>query len=387
MKKILSVSILAMLAVAPLAANAAAGDQTATEITAKVLDSTAKVATTSYVQGAYNAIATQHNKIVDDITVSGVTGEGNHIGNDKSVAENLKTLNQAIKTIESTSVGAKVGGDYIQANNTVAQDLKALDTAIGTVNTGNYIVQSVASAGNDTTQDMGQNVQALDTAIGSMANFGSQNYATSTSSVAANLTLLDSRAKTNADAIALINDDDETEGSIAYAVKAETDRATGVEGSLSNLTSTEGSVLAPSAARTNLVSAINAVAAKVDTSATNATVNNGTYIGSNHDAGTVSAALSALDTQVAKNANNLGATGENGGLDLTTAATDVEGAINELDGDIGDKANLTVSSANRTNLVAAVNEVNSKVLTVYTDWEDGTGTAEVEFNLPTQIGG
>ena len=101
MKKLLGISVMAMLAVSPMMANAAKtiGDLP----TASADTNTNLVATTSYVKGAYNAVKTEHNKVVADMTVA--SGTYDHINAGNSVAENLVSLNTGV-TQNDTKIGA-----------------------------------------------------------------------------------------------------------------------------------------------------------------------------------------------------------------------------------------------------------------------------------------
>lgn len=143
MKKILGVSFAAMLAVSPMMANAAVdASGTAGTITAAVAAENnadlTTVATTNYVKGAYNAIATEHNKVVNDMTVE--NGTYNYIGAGADVAENLKALDTAVKTLEGTASGAYVTKTSAAATSTnhyakgdgehVGANLDALDAQV-----------------------------------------------------------------------------------------------------------------------------------------------------------------------------------------------------------------------------------------------------------------
>ena len=107
MKKLLGVSIAAMLAVSPMLANAAVsslatnGNDKATLDAVSNESATTNVATTSYVKGAYNAIAAEHNKVVTAV---------NKIATDINVA-----------------AGNQVQGGAVLSTNSVAQNLVALD--------------------------------------------------------------------------------------------------------------------------------------------------------------------------------------------------------------------------------------------------------------------
>lgn len=88
MKKLLGVSIVAMLAVAPGMADAAVGKMNAPDAV-----SNTNIATTSYVKGAYKVTADKIDAVIDDIT----TTDGTYSKAANSVGVNLKTLDSQIK--------------------------------------------------------------------------------------------------------------------------------------------------------------------------------------------------------------------------------------------------------------------------------------------------
>lgn len=191
MKKLLGVSIAAMLAVS--GANATP-TQTAAQIdSAKATapaQATTQIATTSYVKGAYADIATEHNKVVADITVSGVTGDVNYITNGNSVADNLKQLNEQVVSLTGAAGGTVQDGNFVDDANTMAQNVNALDTEIGAnVTDGSYVKDENKINGN---------LQALDSAVGAavagnvIADSLNQDGTLKTT-VAANLGLIDTK--------------------------------------------------------------------------------------------------------------------------------------------------------------------------------------------------
>lgn len=100
MKKLLGISIVAMLAVTPMMANAAQTNATALAETSGT--ETNAIATTSYVKGAYNAVRTAHNAILGEITVTGT--DHTHITEGNTVAENLVELDSAVAA-NDTKIG------------------------------------------------------------------------------------------------------------------------------------------------------------------------------------------------------------------------------------------------------------------------------------------
>ena len=144
MKKILGISIAAMLAVTPMMANAT---QTAGNLAATTGSETNAIATTSYVKGAYNAVKTAHDAVVADITVSGTH---DHVTAGNSVAENLVELDTAVKanddkigTISSLTGSAafdqdEAHADVVQAINTTKAQANATDEVIGSMNLSGF---------------------------------------------------------------------------------------------------------------------------------------------------------------------------------------------------------------------------------------------------------
>lgn len=161
MKKLLGISLVAALAVAPSLANAAITANSVTLINnGNTPTANTNVATTSYVQGAYNALGKEVNAIITDTTVTGESH--NYIANDKNVAENLVALDTQVKTIADQS------GDYVTHTE-------------GTVTVGEnqsltYLTGSTAGT------NVGSNLGKLDIAIKANAD----NIATNTTNIATN---------------------------------------------------------------------------------------------------------------------------------------------------------------------------------------------------------
>ncbi len=238
MKKLLGVSIAAMLAVSPMLASAAV-TATSSQIAAANTDVTSSnnVATTSYVKGAYKAMATEVNKVqtdvanvISDINVAEANEvTGGVVTHSNSVAQNLVALDNAVKNAASTAsttyqlqqdsnvvAGANETLHHLTAGTGVATNLKALDaqvyaneTAIGT-NTSNIsglttrmgtaegnistLTTAVGDANSGLTKGVADNtsaisglgsrlttaegdIDALETAVGNI-NTASANYAT-----------------------------------------------------------------------------------------------------------------------------------------------------------------------------------------------------------------
>ena len=125
MKKLLGISIVAMLAVSPMMANAAQEAAPLSPSTAVNGDATA-IATAAYVKGAYDAAADAINDIVTDIDVttdgSAMNGQNKMLQATASVAENLANVD--------TKIGAftnEASGGIIANENSVSSNLKALE--------------------------------------------------------------------------------------------------------------------------------------------------------------------------------------------------------------------------------------------------------------------
>ncbi len=122
MKKLLGVSIAAMLAVSPMMANATSAS--AGEIGSVTATANTDIATTSYVAGAYNAIATEHNKVVADIAVA----DGNYTDDANSIGTNVKALDTAIGIQAADGQNIKAS-----ATKNIAENVAILDTGMGKV--------------------------------------------------------------------------------------------------------------------------------------------------------------------------------------------------------------------------------------------------------------
>lgn len=94
MNKLLGFSVAAMLTVCPMMAMANRPvDSLSSLPEARNLNS---LATTNYVRGAYSVLRGDIDKVVEDITVSGLTEPRNIVAPENSVGENLKLLNNAV---------------------------------------------------------------------------------------------------------------------------------------------------------------------------------------------------------------------------------------------------------------------------------------------------
>ena len=171
MKKILSVSILAMLAVAPLTANASNAYPTVTigeTDQAEVGNDLKKVATTGYVKGAYNA-----------------------------AIQNLNTERVRVDNI-NTAIGAKTNGThnilYQESDDTIYGNLEKLETAIGNAGTdssvtgdNHHYIGNALPANTDNT--VANNLVALDNQVyANTTDIGTKSDLGTTASTNTNLT-------------------------------------------------------------------------------------------------------------------------------------------------------------------------------------------------------
>jgi len=263
MKKILGVSFAAMLAVSPMLANAKV-TATSAPIAAANTDVTAStnVATTSYVKGAYKAMATEVNKVQADvanvISDINVTTEqeitGGVVKNANSVAGNLVALDTKVgtkqdqlkndagvpanisSTVKTTVAAAGATSDTALVTESAVRS--AVD-AVSTNMSSNYQLKTdseVTSAARDAAgltsadlnegQGVGANlIKVASTAkankdeIGTYDASGSHTYVTDANSVHQNLQALDAQVTTNTGALTTLNSADTVAGSVANTVK------------------------------------------------------------------------------------------------------------------------------------------------------------------------
>lgn len=341
MKKVIGISIVAMFAAVPMMANAAKTATLATlQGTDGVITANKKMATTSYVQGAYNAIATEHNKVVNDITLTGERVTGDHISNTASVAENLESLNSAIKSLSVSS-----SADYVTKSTAAATPIEDAE------------LQYVTANG----EKVGENLGILDAQVFTNATDISTlnsnttvaadgNYISAGANVAANLGALDGQMKTNTDTIgaydATKSHTTVTNTNVFTNLQALDAQVSANSNTIVQHTSAIGTVadlqtaggLIPSST-TNLVDAVKAINTSLSQSNENATVDEGDYV----DAGdTVSTAIGKLDAAIKDNADD----------------------ITDINATIGD----TAMGTNADTITGAIREMHDKQLTVYTTW-------------------
>ena len=199
MKKLLGVSIAAMLAVSPMMANAALGTAGSNKVnwsngntyaqssTAPTIQqASTNIATTTYVQGAYDALATGHNAL--DVRVgtleSSAQTDGSILHAVKNYAENgtytpdtntknltgVSDLNTAIDTLD-TKVG-NVGTNLTSNKGVLTNSANRADLVTAIVAINNQLADSGTDSsvedGNfiQDTNTVSQNLTALDTAAG-----------------------------------------------------------------------------------------------------------------------------------------------------------------------------------------------------------------------------
>lgn len=244
MKNILNISVIAALAILPMAANAT---PTIGTIPAEPVDATANtnVASTSFVRGAYNAAVAVAN--AENARAVGVEGNlGNLNTTDKT------SLVGAINSLAGATVkGVKVNGTGLtpdsegKVNVTVAEGatngtvaVNGTDVAVHGLKGAAYLdanqIATQAGTYDDTTSQIGQTtiqgaIQALDSTVDGLTTgttVSDGNYIRAANTVAGNLGALDTQVKTNADNITTLNSADTVAGSVANTVKTTAANAT-----------------------------------------------------------------------------------------------------------------------------------------------------------------
>ena len=157
MKKILGISLVALMAVVPSLANAA-GERSVslTKLNASDPIATANLATTSYVGGAYKTTADKIDLLIDD---TAVTSNGTYIKAGNSVSANLGLLDDAIRT----SAGAAASLGDLEDLTTTEQN-----SIVGAIN---EVDSAVGDLGDLTTTDKDSLVDAInevDSAVGAL---------------------------------------------------------------------------------------------------------------------------------------------------------------------------------------------------------------------------
>ncbi len=240
MKKLLNISVIAALAILPMAANAA--PSYADTIPAEPVDATANtnVASTSFVRGAYNAAIAVANKE----NQRALAAEGNL----QALTTTEKgSLVGAINELAGTAGGAiqevQVNGNALTETNGAVNVTVAEGSTNGTlaVNGSDVEVHGLKGAAyldadeiatqtgtyNDTTSQLGATtiqgaIEALDSTVdglttGTTVNDG--NYIRAANTVADNLSALDTQVGSNTTNITTLNSGASVSGSVANTVK------------------------------------------------------------------------------------------------------------------------------------------------------------------------
>ena len=244
-----------------------------------------------------------------DVKLGTITST-HYVSTDNTVNANISALDTQLNKVDN-KIGTMTDGNYISAGNTVAGNLSALDNQLKAnteaINTkADKDLSNITDAGKNVIKDLAGNKagEIVDTKLGDIT---SENYVNKTNTVNANISKLDEQVKANADAI---------------NTKADKD--------LSNITDAGKNVIKDLAG--------NKAGEVVDAKLGNITSEN--YVKKDD---TVNANISALDKQMKANAD-----------DIITA----NNKITNVDNKIGDLAKL--DTAEKGNLVGAVNEVNKK---------------------------
>lgn len=320
MKKVLSVSIVAMLAVVPLTAKAA---QTATPVAlvngGNTVSPLQTVASTTYVQGAYNTLGRQVNNIISDSTVP--SGTYTAIANTKNVSENLVALDTAIN-------GLKGGGEGSVADQIAAGAQNATYNP-----SGEYGENTIGGAIQGNTAAISANTSAISTLTGAA----------------------------------------DVPGSVANSVAAETSRATAAESDLSDRIGTLGAdgtyIRKANSVSSNLSAldtAVNLNTLHIGTMNNLSTEHNLTSIESRS---TLVSAINTLDTAI----SNL-----NGGGTGSVAEQIQAGAQNATYNAAGSYAAGTVGDAIQTN-TGNINTMRAQTIDVVTTWGNDANPTRVNL--------
>jgi len=297
MKRILKVSLVAMLMASPLMAYAD-DPTTATRYSADYEEinvpvpttdpvaPTADIASTSYVQGAYNEavhIINQENKRAL-AAEAGLDARLDTLEADSLTAQSVdyRIKHQAENAVYTNTTSGLSAGTIKGAIDEVEGRVDGLEarTTVAAKSTGNYVAISANNQVNS-------NLVALDNAVAEIQNndgalTADGHYIKKNNTVAQNLSALDTRGYTNETAIALLNNSDNTvAGSVKNSIKTQAKDADYTNSSMANITTISG--------------AIGNLDTRLDTAET--TIGSGT-LGTN--AQTLKAAINELDARVVK---------------------------------------------------------------------------------------
>ena len=244
-----------------------------------------------------------------DVKLGAITST-HYVSASNTVNANISALDTQLNKVDN-KIGTMTDGNYISAGNTVAGNLSALDNQLKTntdaINTkADKDLSNITDAGKNVIKDLAGN-KAGEVVDAKLGDITSENYVKKDDTVNANISALDKQVKANADAI---------------NIKADKD--------LSNITDEGKKVIKDLAG--------NKAGEVVDAKLGDITSEN--YVKKDD---TVNANISALDKQMKANAD-----------DIITA----NNKITNVDNKIGDLAKL--DTAEKGNLVGAVNEVNKK---------------------------
>ena len=244
-----------------------------------------------------------------DVKLGAITST-HYVNAGNTVNANISALDTQLNKVDN-KIGTMTDGNYISAGNTVAGNLSALDNKLkanaDAINTkADKDLSNITDAGKNVIKDLAGN-KAGEVVDAKLGDITSENYVNKTNTVNANISKLDEQVKANADAI---------------NTKADKD--------LSNITDAGKNVIKDLAG--------NKAGEVVDAKLGDITSEN--YVKKDD---TVNANISALDKKMKANAD-----------DIITA----NNKITNVDNKIGDLAKL--DTAEKGNLVGAVNEVNKK---------------------------
>ena len=321
MKKLLGISVIALLAVAPMVSEAAGTQAKAVTLVngGNSLTPSQTVATTTYVQGAYNSLGTQINNIISDSTVP--SGTYNAIANNKNVAENLVALDTAIDNLNGSGEGSVA--NQIQSGSQNADYNASGEYANGTI---------------------GKAIQDNTSAIAG-----------------------------NTDAILLLNGGVETVGSVANSIAAETNRATNVESNLSDRIGVLGAdghyIYKDASVATNLYSLDSAVDLNTVHIGTMTSLSQDHNLNTIESRATLVSAINTLDAAI----DNLSGSGEG------SVANQIQSGSQNADYNAsGEYANGTIGKAIQAN-ASAINGMRTQTLDVVTTWGDETHPTPVNL--------
>lgn len=373
MKKILSVSILAMLAVAPLAANATpsyhydgkkAPIGTTTEITAQDKG----IAAVGYVKGAYNAavdvVSEEYDRATDaenalSTRIGTLSANGNYMDKDASVSANLAALDGRIKTNTDhigTWTNLNNSGALANGNNAdLVTAVNALNSALG-------------SAGTDSTVGTGGHYVGIDNLYDqdNQANSGDEN------TVANNIMALDRQVYANEQAIDTLNANDANNAnSVRGMIKDNAENASYTDSTTNLGASTiQGAITAVDTRLDTLEGdGANSVLGKIKDNAASAdfATTNGNNTNFTAEDDTITEAIDRLDTVI----KGMGSSG--------TIANQIKTQAEDADF-------TNTNTGIRANTIAdAITEVASRQVLVYTSWGTGgapEGAAEVALVDP-----